>query len=248
MPKSDLTISNAEYAPVADRIRLFYETFPEGRIITRLISRRDREILFRAAVFRSQADKQPASTGWASERVGDGDINVVACLENTETSAIGRALANLGFTASRQRPSAEEMEKTERARARMGHARRGIPPNAPAALVVPPVSAARELEERPGKSPRAVREPAPLSPGVVDDALQARADALSDFLDLVRAGERAGLRPQRAKLLRARALHGMDSPEVMRRLARRLRRWVIDHSTQRLIGRADDFPAPDPAA
>jgi hypothetical protein len=72
--------------------------------------------MFRASVYRDARTRWPAATGWASERVGDGDINTVACLENTETSAIGRALANLGFTASKNRPSAEEMEKADRAR------------------------------------------------------------------------------------------------------------------------------------
>jgi hypothetical protein len=43
----------------------------------------------------------------------------VACLENAETSAIGRALANLGFTASTKRPSREEMAKADRARRRL---------------------------------------------------------------------------------------------------------------------------------
>jgi len=74
--------------------------------------------MFKALVYRTMAEPSPAATGWASEREGDGDINLVACLENTETSAIGRALANLGFTASRQRPSAEEMVKASRARVR----------------------------------------------------------------------------------------------------------------------------------
>jgi hypothetical protein len=69
-------------------------------------------------VFRTEKSRTPAATGWASERIGDGDINTVACLENTETSAIGRALANLGFTASKNRPSLEEMEKADRARQR----------------------------------------------------------------------------------------------------------------------------------
>ena len=74
--------------------------------------------MFKALVYRSAGDEHPAATGWAAEREGDGDINLVACLENTETSAIGRALANLGFTASRQRPSAEEMAQASRARIR----------------------------------------------------------------------------------------------------------------------------------
>jgi len=71
-------------------------------------------------VYRDASESGPAATGWAAEREGDGDVNEVACLENTETSAVGRALANLGFTASRLRPSAEEMAKAARARARIG--------------------------------------------------------------------------------------------------------------------------------
>ena len=117
MPKSDLLIG-PDYAPVADRIALFYERFPAGRIITQLTMHNEREIMFRASVYRDARARWPAATGWASERVGDGDINTVACLENTETSAIGRALANLGFTAARARPSVEEMEKADRARQR----------------------------------------------------------------------------------------------------------------------------------
>ena len=117
MPKSDLPIGG-EYAPVADRIALFYERFPAGRIITQLTMHNEREVVFRASVYRTEKSRTPAATGWASERIGDGDINTVACLENTETSAIGRALANLGFTASKNRPSLEEMEKAERARER----------------------------------------------------------------------------------------------------------------------------------
>jgi len=118
VPKSDLPIGG-EYAPVADRIALFYERFPAGRIITQLTMHNEREVVFRASVFRTEKSRTPAATGWASERIGDGDINTVACLENTETSAIGRALANLGFTASRNRPSLEEMEKAARTRTRL---------------------------------------------------------------------------------------------------------------------------------
>jgi hypothetical protein len=110
----------ASYAPVAERISLFYQAFPRGRIITEMISRTERDVVFRAVVYRDAGEREAAATGWASEREGDGEINTVACLENTETSAIGRALANLGFTASRERPSAEEMAKASRARVRIG--------------------------------------------------------------------------------------------------------------------------------
>ena len=115
--RADDGFDPAAYAPVAERISLFYGAFPSGRIVTELVSRTERECVFRALIYRGPDDREPAATGWAAEREGDGDVNAVACLENTETSAIGRALANLGFTASRQRPSAEEMAKASRARA-----------------------------------------------------------------------------------------------------------------------------------
>jgi hypothetical protein len=119
MPKYDSTFDLAGYAPVADRIQQFYERFSAGRIITELVSRHEGEIIFRAMVYRDMTEPQPAATGWAGEREGDGEVNAVACLENAETSAIGRALANLGFTASTKRPSREEMVKANRVRRRL---------------------------------------------------------------------------------------------------------------------------------
>jgi hypothetical protein len=119
MPKSDDTFDPADYTPVAERITRFYEQYPGGRIITKPRRVNEEMVLFEARVYRAAGDRRPAATGFASERPGDGDINTVACIENTETSAIGRALANLGITAGRRRPSREEMSKAERARGRM---------------------------------------------------------------------------------------------------------------------------------
>lgn len=100
MAKTDLHLSSDDYVRVADRIRLFYELFPSGRIMTQLVRRTRREVVVRAAIFRNTAETRPAATGWAAEREGDCDVNTVACLENTETSAVGRALANLGLASS----------------------------------------------------------------------------------------------------------------------------------------------------
>ena len=100
MPKNYLALAaDGEYAPVAERLALFWARFPGGRVVTELQARTDQEVTFRALLFRSAEEREPAATGWASERVGDGDVNAVACLENTETSAVGRALANMGFAA-----------------------------------------------------------------------------------------------------------------------------------------------------
>lgn len=122
MPKATSTVDLSSYTPVAERIRLFYERFPEGRLVTELVSSEAKEgatvVTFRALAFRGAHDIHPAATGWAAERDDDGEVNAVACVENAETSAIGRALANLGFAAS-VRPSREEMVKAERARAHL---------------------------------------------------------------------------------------------------------------------------------
>lgn len=135
MPKAENGYDLERYAPVARRITLFYERYPAGRIITSLVQRDARSVIFCARVYRGADDAHAAATGWALEREGDGDVNAVACLENTETSAIGRALANLGFTASAERPSREEMVRVARARQaplRVSAARPRSAPPAPA--------------------------------------------------------------------------------------------------------------------
>jgi hypothetical protein len=53
------------------------------------------------------------STGYASEIEGTGGANNVDALANCETSAIGRALANMGLSGNK-RASREEMQKVER--------------------------------------------------------------------------------------------------------------------------------------
>jgi len=53
------------------------------------------------------------ATGWAEERRGEGMVNKTSHVENCETGAVGRALANAGFAGSdiNKRPSREEMAK-----------------------------------------------------------------------------------------------------------------------------------------
>jgi len=128
MSKTDSYFNPEQYATVAERIEMFYLRYPQGRINTELVSRTDGAITFKAVVYRDSNDTRSAATGWASEREGDSDINTVACLENTETSAVGRALANLGFVASARRPSREEMEKVSRVRSALAIGRRRASP------------------------------------------------------------------------------------------------------------------------
>ena len=59
-------------------------------------------------------DAAPAATGYAHESVTSRGVNLTSALENCETSAIGRALANLGYAPKGKRPSREEMAKANR--------------------------------------------------------------------------------------------------------------------------------------
>lgn len=225
MPKLTTSFDPSDYSPVADRIALFYQAYPEGRIETELVSRTERDVVFRALVFRYASDVRPASTGWAAEREGDGDVNAVACLENTETSAVGRALANLGFSASRQRPSREEMEKATRVRARLARqaareAARVRPPAAFDGPTMPPLRAVREAVAPMREPAAAVGAKSAKPPRATETRI------VEDLLELVARAERVGLRAERAarwrRLLRTQ-------PYALRELAvweQRLRGWV----------------------
>jgi hypothetical protein len=103
-----------DYIDVNDRILRFWSEYPEGRIETNLMSPPDdfTQCRFRASVYKSITDAAPAATGWAFELAGGGGANRTSHEENCETSAIGRALANLGYaTSAKERPSRQEMRK-----------------------------------------------------------------------------------------------------------------------------------------
>jgi hypothetical protein len=101
------------YETVDSRIKKFYELHPAGRIITELIAYSDQAFIVKAIIYRDDKENNPAATGLAEEKVGASPVNRTSALENCETSAIGRALANLNF-ASKARASVEEMEKVKR--------------------------------------------------------------------------------------------------------------------------------------
>lgn len=108
------------YETVEERIARFYADHPEGRIVTdNLTTDEDRlrsQWVVYASVYFSredQADGLPRASGLAFEIDGGSGANKMAALENAETSAIGRALANAGYSGAR-RVSREEMAKAQR--------------------------------------------------------------------------------------------------------------------------------------
>lgn len=120
----------ADYETVAERIKRFYADYPEGRIITKnQTTKQDRLAstwVVKASIFIPNwqfVDETKyleqyvlKATGLAFEVDGQGMANKTSALENAETSAIGRALANAGYSGDK-RASREEMEKVARANA-----------------------------------------------------------------------------------------------------------------------------------
>ena len=105
----------SQYSTVAERIDKFWEKYPEGRLHTELVHFSPEQIVIRAEVYTDANDPRPVTTDYAEERIDSSPVNRVSMVENCATSAIGRALADLGgeFTGSK-RPSAEEMQKVAR--------------------------------------------------------------------------------------------------------------------------------------
>lgn len=108
MSKFDLD----NYETVDSRIHKFWEVCSAGSITTDLFSeaRPDGRVEWVCkATIRREADGAIVATGWATEYEGANKFAPTNAPELAETSAIGRALANLGFSKVGERPSREEM-------------------------------------------------------------------------------------------------------------------------------------------
>jgi len=111
MPRFDLS----QYSTVAERIDAFWKKYPDGRLHTELVHFSPEQVVIKAEVYLDRDDTVPVTVDYAEERIDSSPVNRVSMVENCATSAIGRALADLGgeFTGAK-RPSAEEMAKVQR--------------------------------------------------------------------------------------------------------------------------------------
>jgi hypothetical protein len=108
----------SDYETVEERIRRFYKDNPDGRIITEnQTTLQDRQVstwvVYAAVYLTNDREALARATGLAYEIDGVGMANKTSALENAETSAIGRALANAGYSGNK-RASREEMAKVAR--------------------------------------------------------------------------------------------------------------------------------------
>jgi hypothetical protein len=100
-----------DYETVEERLTKFWKDHPDGQIHTKLLESQSARFIVEASIFRTEADLRPWTTGLAEETVQGRGVNATSALENCETSAIGRALANAGYATKGKRASREEMTK-----------------------------------------------------------------------------------------------------------------------------------------
>ena len=102
-----------DYETVEERLVKYWKEHPDGRIETTLVESTLQRFIIKAAIYRTEVDAQAWTTGYAEETVSTRGVNSTSALENCETSAIGRALANAGYASKGKRPSREEMSKVK---------------------------------------------------------------------------------------------------------------------------------------
>lgn len=111
---STISLSGKAYAQVATRIKEFREMFPNGLIDTTPTFQPDGSITFKARVLKDKA-VPTSGEGTGNSRGFTKDPKTGAEkpkeFEKLETIAIGRALAVIGFMASGEVASFEEMEE-----------------------------------------------------------------------------------------------------------------------------------------
>jgi hypothetical protein len=110
------------YAMVVERVKEFNSRYPDGQILTEMVSNIDGVVIFKA---HAVVNGTILGTGHAMEREGSSNINKTSHLECAETSAIGRCLAfGLGYMPDGTIASYEEIETAKIQQAELGEKER----------------------------------------------------------------------------------------------------------------------------
>ena len=100
-------VTKKDYAEVNQRIKAYRMVYPNGSIITEMLSNENGVCVFRATV--RDAHGRIVATGTAYEKENSSFINQTSYIENCETSAVGRALGMAGFGIDTSVASYEEV-------------------------------------------------------------------------------------------------------------------------------------------
>lgn len=111
-----IKLQGKDYAQVAERIRLFRSECPNGKIITKRIQNEDGnsagEMTYRTYIWKDRANYESNDLmSCDSSAEASMVVKVNKDKEKLETISVGRALAMLGYLASGDVASSEEMEE-----------------------------------------------------------------------------------------------------------------------------------------
>lgn len=90
-----------DYVPVNERIEAFYAAHPEGSIQCEIHTLTDGLVIVRASAYRTPDDTRPSIAHSMMSIPGKTNFTRGSEVENAETSAVGRAIAMLGFEVKR---------------------------------------------------------------------------------------------------------------------------------------------------
>ena len=104
-----IDIHGKPYVMVKDRLMYFHETYPTGKIITKMLHIDDKMVVFSASIWPDMTEQDRFFTGHAEEHFDSSQINSTSAVENCETSAIGRCLGTMGIGVEESFASADEV-------------------------------------------------------------------------------------------------------------------------------------------
>ena len=111
MKMKTINIQGKSYVEVHERVKFFRENFKDHSLTTEVIEKTENSIMMQAIV--KNKDGFVIATGTAEEIKDSSKVNKTSHVENCETSAWGRALANLGIGLDTAIASAEEMSSVK---------------------------------------------------------------------------------------------------------------------------------------
>lgn len=96
---STIDLKGKNYAMVPERVNAFRKLYPEGFIMTEIVSHDGTNVLMKACAgyYKENMEAVILGTGFAQEVKGKGLVNGTSYIENCETSAVGRALGMIGL-------------------------------------------------------------------------------------------------------------------------------------------------------
>lgn len=114
--QNDREFDAASYVKVNTRLLAFLAKYPNGRIVTEASFNEKGALTIKASIYKNDTDANPMGTGHAFLERLDGD----KVGEYTETVAVGRALAFMGFHAEKSIATSEEMTRFDERKGRRG--------------------------------------------------------------------------------------------------------------------------------